>query len=197
MVAECHGWWPRLIAALKRDGSHSGVAAWHHLSSLYVMPMGPGADLLEVVARLRATSSVEMVAKSHMGRGQGSSGRESGIGLGTVGKNLSDRTCQRSVCDVASDPSGFRSGGILLAQQPWRHTVAFHRVLMEAVARLSLDQPHFASTMVRRRALIASLQDLPQMEIIAVRAASQCMFHQWRPRKSGVWQHLNNFPDTA
>ena len=39
--------------------------------------------------------------------------------------------------------------------------------------------------------------DLPRMEVTAVRAASQCMFHHRRPQKSGVCQHLNSFPKMA
>ena len=60
-----------------------------------------------------------------------------------------------------------------------------------------LDHPRLASVMVCCNALMASLQDLPLMEVTAVRAASQCMFHHQRPQRSGVCWHLKNFPKTA
>jgi len=161
------------------------------------MPEGPGADLLDVQERLRETSSSDMGAKSRGGRGAGSEGSESGTGFGTMGKNRSERTWRRSVWDVARVPSSFRRGGILLARRPCRQAVAFHRVSQVTVVKLSLDHPRFALAMVCRRALMASQQDSPRMEVTAVRAASQCMFHQWRPQKSGVCRRLNNFPDTA
>jgi len=89
------------------------------------MLVGLGVDLLEVVARFFATSSSDMGLKCHCGRGRGSSGSKSGISFGTVGKNLSDRTWQRSVCNVVREPSGFRRGGILLAHRPCRQAVLF------------------------------------------------------------------------
>jgi len=42
---------------LNRLVRHEGEAVWHHFSSLYVIPVGPGTDLLEVHVRLRVTSS--------------------------------------------------------------------------------------------------------------------------------------------
>jgi len=56
------------------------------------MPVGPSANLLEVHARLWATSSSVMGLKRRGGRGGRSSRSESGIGLGMVGKNQSDKT---------------------------------------------------------------------------------------------------------
>jgi len=85
----------------------------------------------------------------------------------------------------------------LLARRPCRQAVAFHRVSWVTVVKLSLDHPRFASAMVCCKALMASWCDLPWMEVTAVRAASQCMFHHWRPQKSGVCRRLNSFPDTA
>jgi len=160
------------------------------------MPVGPGADLFEAVTRFLVTSSSVIGIKPHEGRGGGSSGSESGIGFGTVGKKCSDRTWRRLVCDTAREPSGFRRGGILLAQRPWCHAVAFHKVSMEAPMRRSLDQPHLALVIMWWSACIAPLRDSPQMEATAVRAASQCMFHHLRPQKSGVWRHLNSLPET-
>jgi len=162
-----------------------------------VIPDGPGADLLEVHTRLQETSSSVIGSKPQGGRGAGSSGSESGMGLGTVGKKRLDRTCRRSVWEVAKEPSSFRSGGILFAHLPCHQAVAFHRVSRVTVVRLSLDQPRFASVIVRRSALMASLRDSPQMEATLARVASQCRFHQWRPRNSGVCQHLNSFPEMA
>ena len=155
------------------------------------------ADLLDEQDRLQETSLSDMSAKSRGGRGAGSEGSESGSGFGTMGKNRSDRTWRRSVWDVARVPLSFRRGGILLACRPCRQAVAFHRVSRVTVVKLSLDHPRFASAIVCHRALMASRRDLPQMEVTAVRAASQCMFHQRRPRKSGVCHRLNSFPDTA
>ena len=162
-----------------------------------MIPEGPGADLLDMQERLRETSSSEMGAKSRGGSGAGSEGSESGTGFRTIGKNRSDRTWRRSVWEVARVPSNFRRGGILLAHRPWRHAVAFHRVSRVTVVKLSLDHPRFASAMVCLSTLIAALRDSPRMEVTAVRAASQCMFHHQRPQKSGVCRCLNNFPDTA
>ena len=142
-----------------------------------MIPEGPGTDLLEVHARFRDSSSSMMGAKSCGGRGAGSSGSESGIGLEMVGKKWSDKTWCRSVCDVGKVPLSFRRGGILLAWQPWHQAVAFHRVLRVTMVRLSLDQLRLASIIVQRSALMASLYDSPQMEATLVRAASQCRFY--------------------
>ena len=161
------------------------------------MPEGPGVDLLEVVERLMEISSAMMGSNDHTGFRGGSSGSEAGTSFGTVGKNQSERTCQMLVWLEASEPSSLRRGGILLAWQLWRHDVAFHKVLTVAVMRLSFDQAHLASMIVQRRALIVSLQDLPWVEDTAVRAASQCRFHQRRPQKSGVWRRLKSLPETA
>jgi len=151
-----------------------------------VIPDSPGADLLEVCARFHDTSSSVMGAKLHTGSGVGSLGSESGMGLGTMGKNLSDRTCQRSVCVVASDLLSLRRGGILLDFQPCHQAVAFQRVSRVTVVRLLLDHPCLASVIVRLRSLMASFRDSPRMEATLARAALQCRFHQQRPRKSGV-----------
>jgi len=161
------------------------------------MPDRPGADLLDVWERLRATSSSEMGANPQGGSGAGLEGSESGTGFRTVRKNQLDKTCQRSVWEVARVPSSFRRGGILLACRPCRQAVAFHSVLWVTVVKLSLDHPRLASVMVCRNALMASLRDPLRMEVTAVRAASQCIFHHRRPRRSGVCRHLNNFPKMA
>jgi len=78
------------------------------------MPEGPRADLLEVVERLTVISSTVIGAKSRTGLGAGSSGSAAGTGLGTVGKNRSERTWRMLVWDVAKDPSNFRRGGNLV-----------------------------------------------------------------------------------
>jgi len=161
------------------------------------MPDGPGADLFDVCDRFWATSSSDIGANPWGGSGAGSDGSESGTGFGTVRKNLSVRTCRRSVWEVAREPSSFRRGGILLAWRPWRQAVAFHSVSRVTVVKLSLDHPHLASDIVCRKTLMASLRDSPQMEVTAVRAASQCMFHHRRPRRSGVCRRLNSFPETS
>ena len=96
-MAQRHGWCPQWIAALNRLVRCEGEAAWHHFSSLYVIPVGPGADLLEVRARLCATSSSVIGEKGQGGKGAESSGSDTGIGLGTMGKNLSKRTCCKSM----------------------------------------------------------------------------------------------------
>jgi len=161
------------------------------------MPEGPGVDLLEVVERLMVISSAVMGAKSGTGLGAGSSGSAAGTGLGTVGKNRSERTWRMLVWDVAKDLSNFRRGGILLDLQLWCHAIAFHNVSTVAVVRLSFDHARLASVMVWHNALIAPLQDLPQVEETEVRAASQCRFHHRRPQKSGMWRHLKSLPETT
>jgi len=82
-VAAFHGCVEREMAALKRLVSRSGLAVCAHLSSLYPMPVGPSADLLEVSARAVETSLSVMVEKGHGGVAGGLSGWEAGMGLGT------------------------------------------------------------------------------------------------------------------
>ena len=48
-----------------------GAAVWHHLRSLYPIPVGPGVDELEVLARLNATSSSEISGRGQVLRSKG------------------------------------------------------------------------------------------------------------------------------
>ena len=59
----CHGWWPRVIAAQNKVVRRLGDAKWHHLRSLYPIPIRPGAEVLDVFARLSDISSLVMSAK--------------------------------------------------------------------------------------------------------------------------------------
>lgn len=88
------------------------MAEWHHLRSLYPIPVSPGAEPLDVVARAVETSSLVIGGKGRGGKGGGSSGWVAGMGTGTVGKNLSTRMACISVVVVPRSPDDLRRGGM-------------------------------------------------------------------------------------
>ena len=86
-----------MTAALNREIRQEGEAEWHHFSSLYMILVGPGANLLEAVVRCQETSSSEIGANRRGCSSVGSEGSEAGTGFGMMGKNLEDRTSRRSI----------------------------------------------------------------------------------------------------
>ena len=71
-----------MVAALKRVVSRDGKVEWHHLRSLYPMPVSPSAELLDVVASVFATSLSVMGEKVQVGKGGGHLGVHPGWGWG-------------------------------------------------------------------------------------------------------------------
>ena len=111
IFASHQGWWPRDSATLKRVVRRDGAAAWHHLRSLYPIPVGPGADELEVCARLNATSLSETSERGRGSQAGGLSGCMGGMGRGAEGKKCSKRTACISTVEVAKVPFCLRRGG--------------------------------------------------------------------------------------
>ena len=168
-----------MIALLNRDVSLSGAAMWHHLRSLYPIPVKPGAEELDVQARLFATSSSVMSRKGCDDWMGGSSGWTAGIGTGTEGKNRSARTAWIVKVDVAKLPSDVRRGGMWLTWRPWCHQVTVQSRSAVVWSKKSTIHTHFAFWMVWRSSLIAGSWDLPLVTATQVRAASHRHCNGW------------------
>ena len=167
------GWCPKDNAALNRVVRRDGAAAWHHLRSLYLIPVGPGADELEVLARLNMPSSSEISSKGWGLWAGGLSGCMGGMGRGMEGKKCSERTVWMSRVEVSRVLLCFRRGGMLLTHQPWCHLVTIQSLSAVVWSRKSEDQACFALQIVRQRSFIATEWDSPLVVATHVRAASQ------------------------
>ena len=189
-VAAFQGWYERAIEELNRCGRQEGDAACAHFKSLYPIPEGPGADLLEVSASALETSSVVMSSKGRGGTGMGSSSWEGGMGVGTVGKKRAEKTRCMSDEWRAKDPSMSKMGGMRLARRPWRHAVALQSLLGEVRWSSLFDQARLASRTAFLSSFAASVWQPRGVERTSDRAASQWAFHHLTPRKSGVRRRL-------
>ena len=108
------------------------------------------------------------------------------MGVGTVEKNLSEKTRRMSGGCKAREPSMSRRGGIRLARQPCRQAVARQSLSGEVWCSLSFAQARLASCTIFRSSLPAEVRSPCGVEQTSARAASQCAFHHLTPRKSGV-----------
>jgi hypothetical protein len=85
---------------------HCGATANAHLTSLYEMPLSPGAEELEEWARVAAISADVIGSNSQGGRGGGSSHSEMGKGRGAPRKKQPARAVSISAGKAETPPSG-------------------------------------------------------------------------------------------
>jgi hypothetical protein len=127
MTVTCfHRWIPAVRQSVYMAASASGRAAWAHLSSLYLTPLGPGAEVFVVDWRACAISAGVTSVHSQVGLGGGSSGCSAVMLIGFLGKKWAQRRLSFSLGCSAREPSSHRSAGKTLFTRPFRTLAMRH-----------------------------------------------------------------------
>jgi hypothetical protein len=100
--------------------------AYAHFNIQYPMPLGPGADVSEVVLRAVEISSGEIGAQTLVGTVRGSSSCVGCMGGGLAGKKHCCKICVLWAGVLTSMLSMSQRGGKVLVGQPFRTLVRDH-----------------------------------------------------------------------
>ena len=187
-VAVFHKCVPASIERLNSSVSRLGRAACTHLSRVYPIPLGLGAELADVVASACLISSSEMDSHHLTGVVSGLSSWMGSTGGHVDGKNLSQRRRALAAGLSTQFPSASLRAGKMLVRWPFR-TDARRQMSLASAAWWShwLAQFHLARERAMWRPLITAICSHPglavQMSVCAMLHESS---HHAAPHGCGV-----------